>query len=69
LGILQQFAQHQAQGYGSIEHGHAELQQQAADAIDAGRAVFLEAFAQAVHAQQELGYSCPRTSPLNMAAD
>jgi hypothetical protein len=53
-GVLQRVAQHAAQRLRALCVGQAELGQQAADAVDAGRALSLQALAQAVHAQHAL---------------
>jgi hypothetical protein len=53
-GVFQHIGQRQAQGLGPLGEHQAELGQQASDAVDAGRALGLEALAQAVHAQQAL---------------
>ena len=53
-GVLDHAGQHQAQRIGALGEDHSELGQQAADAVDQRRALFLEALAQTVHGQLAL---------------
>jgi hypothetical protein len=52
--ILEHVGQHTAQRLGALGEGQAELGRQAADAVDAGGALGLQALAQAVQAQHVL---------------
>jgi len=53
-GVLDDIGEFGAQGLGALCEDQAELGQQAADAVDAGGAFFLEAFAHAVQAHHAL---------------
>lgn len=52
--VFQDLVKRQAQRARAVGHGDAKLQQQAPDAVHAGGAIRLHAFAQSMHAQQAL---------------